>query len=460
MKPGKNIVQQESKEQGFSFRRYAWGQFRKNKAAWFSFWVLVIMLLVGVFASFLANDQPYYVKYRGKTFYPAFSGHWISQSLFGVSGVDSTLNPKTGNWERLQYDITDWRALETDKVWWPPVPFSSSGQDILNRDFAAPGDVHYRRDEKGKIVEAEGKFRHRMGTDMLGRDVLAGLIHGTKISLLVGLVSMGIAVCVGLFLGSLAGYFGDHRLRTSRIRLWLIAPGLLLGYFYGFVVRSYAIRDGFDASVFTGFMQLFLSVIILAGITVLVSWMGKWLEFGFLKKKVNIPLDNAISRFIEIFNSMPRLLLILSVSAVVEERSLWLLMVIIGLTGWTEIARFVRAELLRVREMEYVQAARSLGYSEIRIILKHALPNAMAPVFVYIAFGIASAILIESGLSFLNIGVPDHVVTWGSMLNVGRSEPEAWWMIVFPGIAIFITVTVYNLIGEGLRDALDPRLKK
>jgi peptide/nickel transport system permease protein len=212
--------------------------------------------------------------------------------------------------------------------------------------------------------------------------------------------------------------------------------------------------------VLYGFFQLFLSVALLLGITWVFFRMGRLLRFGFLSKSVNVPLDRYISRFIEIFNSMPRLLLIISISAVIEERSLWLVMVIIGMTSWTEIARFVRAELLKVRELDYIQAARSMGFSEGRIIFRHALPNAMAPVFVYIAFGIASAILIESGLSFLNIGVPDEVVTWGSMLNIGRMEPEAWWMIIFPGLAIFVTITVYNLIGEGLRDALDPKNKR
>jgi peptide/nickel transport system permease protein len=161
----------------------------------------------------------------------------------------------------------------------------------------------------------------------------------------------------------------------------------------------------------------------------------------------------------EIFNSLPRLLLIISISAIIEERSLWMVMVIIGFTSWTEIARFTRAELLRVREMEFITAAKSMGFSNFRIILKHALPNAMAPVFVTVAFGISSAILIESGLSFLNIGVPADTVTWGSMLNIGRTEPEAWWMIVFPGMAIFVTVMIFNLIGDGLRDALDSKSK-
>lgn len=444
----------------FSFKKYAWKQFKKNKAALISLYFLFFLIFIAVFASFIANDQPIYAKYRGKTFWPAFNQHWIAQDIFGVSGTDSTLNPKTGNWEILQYDVTDWKKLELESVVWTFVPHSSTNLDIYNRDFASPSDEQYVMRSSGKVEVAEGKFRHKLGTDLLGRDVLAGIIHGTKISLLVGIVSMGISVIIGLFFGAIAGYYGDHRLKLSRIRLLLIVPGIVLGYFYAFIVRGYTISEGFETGFWTGIFHFIISLSIFFGLPILFSYSGKIVKRGFLAKEIFVPIDTYISRFIEIFNSLPRLLLIISISAIIQERSLWLVMVIIGLTSWTEIARFTRAELLKIRELDYIAAARVMGFEEKRIIFKHALPNALAPVFVSIAFGIASAILIESGLSFLNIGVPDDVVTWGSMLNIGRTEPEAWWMIVFPGIAIFLTITVYNLIGEGLRDALDPRLKK
>lgn len=443
----------------FTFRAYAWKQFRKNKAALISLYVLSALIIVAFFASFIATDQPLYAKYRGKTFYPAFNQHWLFKTVFRTANTDSTQNPLTGNWEKIQFDIADWKKLDLESVVWAPVPFSPGKQDIYNRDFAAPGDEQFMMTKDG-MKNAEGKFRHRLGTDLLGRDVLAGLIHGTKISLLVGILSMGIAVIVGLFFGAVAGYFGDYRLRISRIRLWLMIPGILLGYFYGFIVRNYTLSEAFHNGILTGIIQLIISLIIFFLFPVLLYWLGKFIRKGKPGEEIHLPIDSYISRFIEIFNSMPRLLLIISISAIIEERSLWIVMVIIGLTSWTDIARFTRAELLKVRELDYIQAARAMGFEEKRIIFRHALPNAIAPVFVSIAFGIASAILIESGLSFLNIGVPDDVVTWGSMLNIGRSEPEAWWMIVFPGIAIFITITIYNLIGEGLRDALDPRLKK
>ena len=137
-----------------------------------------------------------------------------------------------------------------------------------------------------------------------------------------------------------------------------------------------------------------------------------------------------------------------------------LVMVIIGATSWTGIARFTRGELLRVRNLEYIEAAQSLGYSEWRTIFRHAIPNSLAPVLIAIAFGVAGAILTESFLSFLGIGVEAEVATWGKLLSLARKNFSAWWLALAPGFAIFITVTIYNLMGEGLTDALDPRLKQ
>ena len=205
-------------------------------------------------------------------------------------------------------------------------------------------------------------------------------------------------------------------------------------------------------------IELIISFTLIFVVVYLFRFISKFITLKSLNKEMYIPIDTFVSRGIELLNSIPRLLLIITITAVVE-RSIWIVMIIIGITGWTGIARFTRAEFLRIRSLEFVQAAQSLGFSNLRTIFKHALPNALAPVFVSIAFGIASAILIESGLSFLGIGVPDDIVTWGSLLNLGRQNLEAWWLIIYPGIAIFLTITIYNMIAEASRDALDPRLK-
>ena len=169
-------------------------------------------------------------------------------------------------------------------------------------------------------------------------------------------------------------------------------------------------------------------------------------------------LDNIISRAIEIFLTIPTFFLIIAIIAFLPP-SIYNIMVVIGFTGWTGVARFVRAEFLKLKQTDFVLALRALGASHMRIIFKHMLPNAMAPVLTTAVFGIAGAILTESSLSFLGFGVPPPIPSWGDILSQSRDYIEfAWWLATFPGLAIFISITAYNLVGEGLRDAMDPKL--
>jgi len=168
-------------------------------------------------------------------------------------------------------------------------------------------------------------------------------------------------------------------------------------------------------------------------------------------------VDGWISRFIEVMICFPTFFLILTLAALVEQRSIFHVMVIIGVTSWTGVARLIRAEFLKHKELDYAQAARALGIPRHRIIFGHLLPNAISPVLVTATFGVASAILIESSLSFLGIG-DITVPSWGETLNTGRLEQKLW-LILAPGAAIFAVVSVFNLVGEGLRDALDPKLR-
>ncbi len=168
--------------------------------------------------------------------------------------------------------------------------------------------------------------------------------------------------------------------------------------------------------------------------------------------------DIVISRAIEIMLTIPTFFLIIAIIAFLPP-SIYNIMVIIGLTGWMVVARFVRAEFLKLKQLDFITALRALGASNKRIIFMHMLPNAMAPVLVSAVFGIAGAILTESSLSFLGFGVPPPTPSWGDILSQSRDYIEfAWWLTVFPGFAIFMSITAYNLVGEGLRDAMDPRL--
>jgi peptide/nickel transport system permease protein len=176
---------------------------------------------------------------------------------------------------------------------------------------------------------------------------------------------------------------------------------------------------------------------------------------GFFGGKI----DNVLMRLVDLILCIPSFFLLLMVIAMLEP-NIYNVMIVIAITSWPGLARMVRAEVLSVRERDYVQAAIALGIGRWRIIWRHIIPNVMAPVFVAVTLGVASAILVESGLSFLGLGVQPPTPSWGNILAQGRSVMQfAWWMTLFPGLAIFVTVLGYNLVGEGLRDALDPRLR-
>lgn len=235
----------------------------------------------------------------------------------------------------------------------------------------------YRETDPTRSLEPPSG-RHWLGTDAEGRDVFCRMWYGTRISLTIGVVAVCIYVSIGIFLGSLAGYFG--------------------------------------------------------------GW-----------------VDTAVSRLIEVMITFPTFFLILTLAALIEHRSIFHVMLIIGLTNWTGVARLVRAEFLRQKSLDYVQAALAMGLQRRRIIFLHVLPNAIAPALVSATFGIASAILIESSLSFLGVG-DISVASWGETLNAGRVHQKLW-LVLAPGAAIFFVVTVFNLVGEGVRDALDPKLR-
>jgi peptide/nickel transport system permease protein len=222
---------------------------------------------------------------------------------------------------------------------------------------------------------------HLLGTDASGRDVLARIVHGARVSLAVGVLAVGVLVLIGVLFGSLAGYYGGV-------------------------------------------------------------------------------LDALLMRVVEMVVSLPTLLLLatmLTILAPTGWNAVWAMMAVIGLVRWTDVARLIRGEILRIKALDYVDAARALGAGDGRILVRHVIPNALGPVLVAATFGMANAVLLEGALSFLGFGIPADMASWGGLLNGVRGHTDAWWLALFPGLALFLTVTVYNLAGEGLRDALDPR---
>ncbi len=205
---------------------------------------------------------------------------------------------------------------------------------------------------------------------------------------------------------------------------------------------------GTQIALSVGFVSMTIAAAIGITFGALAGYLGGW-------------VDMLISRLIEVVMCIPTLVLILAIVAMLDHVSNYHLMAIVGITSWTGIARLTRAEFMRLKELEFVSAARAMGAGRLRIMFRHLLRNALAPVLVPITFGIADAILIESGLSYLGFGASPPNPSWGTLLHSGRlAIQQMWWLILFPGLAIFITVLAYNLIGEGLQEATDPRLRQ
>jgi peptide/nickel transport system permease protein len=318
-----------------SLWRLTWQRFRRSRLATFALVYVGAATVIALLAPLIANRKPLLAKTATGWTSPALADFWNPRPDFDTPSLPATF------------------ALPA------PVPFSPNTIDLGSR-LEPPGRGHY------------------LGTDDLGRDVAARMIHGARVSLTVGYFATVIALIVGSFFGALAGYYGGT-----------------------------------------------------------TDWL--------------------VSRFIEVVLCFPFLFLLLGIVALFKP-SLMTIMIALGLTSWTSEARYVRGEFLRIREVEFAQAARASGARDARIIFRHLLPNALAPVLVSASFGVAAAILTESALSFLGLGVPLPTASWGSILSTAHEHIEyGWWLVLFPGLAIFSTVAAFNIVGERVREALDPR---
>lgn len=389
---------------------------RAGGGEWAVFVVLYLCLLA-LLGDFIANDKPLYCRIGGSTYLPVLRSYAVDLGL--------TTWP-----EALQGP--DWHARPYERVIFPPVPFSAGALDMSTANFRKPMTA---------TVLQSGKYRHVLGTDGLGRDVLAGLIRGTRISLFVGVFSMLLAACLGIPLGAVSGYFGDsrHTPQVHAVVIWCLAVILSAYYFVQ------AALDFMRSAAGHRFMIIGLAIL-------LCAWGAVWLveRLGWRSREVRMPWDFVVLRSVEVVRSIPAFFLLFALLGIVRQASLLYVVVLIGLLRCPTIIRYVRAETMRLRDQTFIDSARVVGLSDARIIRRHIIPNALGPVFITMAFGVGLAILLESGLSFLGIGVSIDQVTWGRMLNTARNNFSAWWMAVFPGLAIFVTIAAFNRIGDKL----------
>ncbi|MFI5323592.1 MAG: ABC transporter permease [Thermodesulfobacteriota bacterium] len=328
-----------TEKKSVGYWRSVWRKFKKDRLALGALIVILLLLFVAVFESFLAGNNPIVLKYEGRYYFPVVFRY---NEFFGTDfkELDSRLKPG-------------------DFAIFPPVRYSPTENNLM-------------------FILSPPSGEHLFGTDDRGRDVLARMIFGARISLSIGFIAVGISAAIGIILGGIAGYYG--------------------------------------------------------GTT-----------------------DFIVSRLFEVMMTFPVFFLILTILAF-RDPSIYNIMIVIGVTSWTGVARLIRGEFLKLRKFGYVEAAVALGGSDFRVMFKHMLPNGLAPVLVDSTFGIAGAILVESGLSFLGFGVPPPDPSWGDVLSQSQKYVDfAWWLVLFPGAAIFLTVTAFNLIGEGFRNAINPK---
>lgn len=344
------------------FWKETWRRFRKSRVSMVAFAFVIGMSLAALFSPAIAGTRPVVCKYKGSLYFPALG-------YFNPSWENAIFTQD--KFRRRYYENLKAKDADSWAIW--PLYYQDPYRRVRDGEF---------KDQPGNLAKDLGvpSWNNPFGTDQRGVDVFAQMVHGTRIALLVGFVSMGIAASIGITIGAIAGYAG--------------------------------------------------------------GW-----------------IDAILSRLIEVVMCIPTLILILALIAILDQPTIWQLMAVIGVTGWTGIARLTRAEFLRLKESDFVASARVTGISRFRIVFFYILPNAIAPVLVPITFGIAGAILIESGLSYLGFGAPPPSPSWGALLSEGRRNYTMWWLIVFPGLAIFSAVLSYNLIGEGLQEATDPRLR-
>lgn len=399
--------------------------------------VLKFYLLIALFAPLIANEKPLFIKYEQNIYFPAFS----SDPYFQI-------RDESGQLEKMRTESIDWKNLSADLKIFTLIQWSPGQSDLENSNYISPFSKQYYIDTSGIKKELHFFQRHHLGTTRSGEDVLAGLIHGTRISLVIGFASMILAGILGLIIGGLAGYLGDYNLKTQQYFKFYFIFIFIPALYYSFIIQADLIKESFSGSIIAGTFYIIFALLLFISILFLpVIFKLKIPGNSYFSKKISIPVDFIVMRLIEVFLALPRMVLILTIAAI-SKPSISTLILIIGMTSWTDIARITRAEILKLREVDFILAEKSVGIGLKDMLIKHILPNITPIIITMLIFGVASAIMLETGLSFLGVGLPAGTVTWGTLMFAAKENFMAWWLVVFPGIALSTLLITLNSYGK------------
>lgn len=394
----------------------------------------LIPILICLLAPFIANDRPLVCYYKNNILFPSFS----NKHLFKISES-----------EFVNYDMgQDWKRVEADFCLFPLCSYLPNTMDAEN-SFKSPIDKQYFRNSRNELESLPFYNRHWLGTTQNGNDVLSGIIYGTRVSLSVGFFSALVAGIIGVLLGIFAGYYGNRGLELGFFQLFFVCISVLYSCF---LVSTFRIQLYF----WNDFIISFTTII---GVMILLVYasnkLGKYVDDFFrLKTRIAFPVDVVITRLIELLNSIPTLLLIITLSTVFRPSNMMLIL-IISFLSWTSIARLTRAEVMKAKELNYVLAYKAMGMLPLRIMFLKILPNIFSVIFVQLLFVFSSAIIIESSLSFIGLSVSTNAVSWGSLMAEARENFSAWWLVLFPGFCIFIITYACHKIQINVNSKLD-----
>lgn len=376
--------------------------------------VLLLFLIVGIFHPFIANERPLICKINNKTYFPIFRS--IGHNLKLVKPYS---------------DITDhsWRDKNYKYKIMPLIPYSYNTLDNRNASFRSPFDAR-----SGKSIFQ----KHWLGTDIVGRDTLAGILKGTETAIIIAVLSVGLAIFLALVFGIFAAFSKRFPLYVDIIYFPII---LIIG-----IIGSYYLWLFLQGSV-----TIFLIFVLLLGVIMFLLRRFSVLPEKISGKQIRIPVDSIFMRIVEAMKTIPSLVFLLAIIAILDSVNRFTLVLILGFLMWPGIARHVRAETIKILNLDYITAAEAYGATKLRMVLKHVLPKLFTNLSVLFAFGISAVILVEATLAFLGFGLPIDQVSWGMMMKESRQNISAWWLAVFPGIALYFLIYNLNVFAEELQ---------